>query len=196
MKPTVPRGKGFIAIVPSVVVVCIFLLPVAECAAWGITGSHESSLPNDPGEFNGIRWGQPLGGLKGMKLGSYDPRNPAELYYAREGDTLQMGDIKLAYVRYGFWKGLHSSRLFGVEGLSRWEALKAACFQNFEFWHKPDWRIERYYWVGDESAMTLGYDEVTSQGELYIYSKTIYERQLAQERRTTGGIPHSRFWLD
>jgi len=194
MKPTIPRRTGLVTIIAAVLAISVFFLPAAGCAAWSLIGSGGNFLPNDPGQFNGLRWGQYLGELKGMRLTSYDPRNPAELYYANDGDVLQMGDVKLAYVRYGFWRGIYSSLVFGVEGLGNWEALKAMCFERFEFWHKPDWRVERYYWVGDQSAMTLDYNEVTYQGELYIYSKTIYERQLAQ-RKPTGGIPHNRFWL-
>ena len=112
-----------------------------------------------------------------------------------QGDILQMGDAKLEYVRYGFWKGLYSSVLFGTRGVKNWEALRSICFENFEPWHQPDWRVERYYWVGNHSAMTLEYNKTLDQGDFIVYSKTIYERQLAQERQEAGPRPINRFRL-
>lgn len=107
-----------------------------------------------------------------------------------------MGDAKLEYVQYGFWKGIYSSVAFGFRGTENWEAVKSICFDNFERWHKPKRFIELYYWVGKHSAMTLEYNEIRSEGQLYVYSKTIYERQLARARGDGAGPRSDRgFWL-
>ena len=162
----------------------LFLSPVAGWAS--ILGSSERSLPDDPGRFNGMWWGQSLGELKDMRFVSPDPVNSGELYYVRPGDVLQLGDAQLEYVQYGFWKGIYSSVAYGIRGVENWEALKRTCFENFRSWHKPNRYVETYYWVGRHSAMTLQYNEVMSEGQLYVYSKVIYERQLARERQGAG----------
>jgi hypothetical protein len=176
--------RGLLMIILMLTTIGVFLAPVVGRA--GILGSSERSLPDDPGRFNGMWWGQSLGELKDMRLVSADPVNSGELYYVRPDDILQLGDAKLEYVQYGFWKGIYSSVAFGIRGVKNWEALKSICFENFGRWHKPDWRVERYYWVGRHSAMTLQYDQAMSEGQLYVYSKTIYERQLARERQGAG----------
>ncbi len=171
---------------------CLFL-PAAGSAS--VLSFGENALPDDPGRFNGIWWGQALSELKGMRYVSPDPTNSGELFYFRPGDVLQMGDVKLEYVQYGFWKGLYSSLAFGVKGEENWEALKRICFGNYNGWHRPDWRVEKFQWVGKHSAMTLQYDEVLSEGQLYVYSKTIYERQLVEARRKGAGPQsHKSFW--
>ena len=172
-------------LIPMIIMVMLCFVP---------SGALSQEFLPDEGSFNGLRWGQYLGELKGMKFSAYDRRYPGELYYTHEGDPLQMAHVKLAYVQYGFWKGIFSSLVFGTEGRGNWEGLKDICFQNYGYWHRPDWRIERYYWVGTQSAMTLEYDEVTSMGELYVYSKDIYERELAQKQALTGARLN-RFWL-
>ena len=96
--------------------------------------------------------------------------------------------------------GMGSGKVFThrslcTRGVKNWEALRGICFENFEPWHQPDWRVERYYWVGNHSAMTLAYNKTLDQGQLIVYSKTIYERQLAQERQDSGPRPINRFRL-
>lgn len=193
MKRMTGGRRGLLMIIPMITLIAVFLLPFAGRAF--ILSCPENSLPDDPGRFNGIWWGQYLGELKDMRLASYDPANPGELYYVRQGDVLQMGNAKLEYVQYGFWRGIYSSVAFGTKGVGNWEALKTVCFENFERWHKPDRRVERYYWVGKHSAMTLAYDEGLSQGQLYVYSKTIYERQLGRARQAAGPRLNKGFWL-
>ncbi len=188
MKRMISCGRGLL----MVMVISIFLLPAA---GWAFVLSPENSLQDDPGKFNGMWWGQLLEEVKGMRLASHGPTNSGELYYIRQGDILQMGDAKLEYVQYGFWKGIYSSVAFGTKGAENWEALRNICFESFEDWHKPDMRVERYYWVGKHSAMTLEYDEALSTGQLYVYSKVIYERQLAQKRQGAGSRLNKRFWL-
>ena len=204
MKRMFPREKGLPAIVPIIastsmliaIVMSVFFLPTPAWSDCNILTCNEYSLPDDPGNFNGMWWGQYLGELKNMQLVSYEPSQYGEFYYTRQGDVLQIGDAKLEYVQYGFWKGLYSSFAFGTTGVRNWEALRNIVFENFGRWHKPDWRVWRYEWVGRNSAMSLAFDEATEEGQLYVYSKVIYERQLAEQRWATGGKkPYKRFWL-
>jgi len=205
MKRVFPCRRGLPAIIriivstiiSVVIVLSIFFAPTPVWSACStIFTCGEYALPDDPGKFNGMYWGQYLGELKNMRLANYEPSRYGEFYYTRQGDDLQMADVKLAYVQYGFWKGLYSSLAFGTTGVRNWEALRDICFANFGPWHKPDWRTVRYEWVGKNSAMSLRYDEATEEGQLYVYSKVIYERQLAQSRWATGGEkPQRRFWL-
>ena len=178
MKRMIRCGRISLTVIPMVMVMSIFLLPSAGWTVCSIFSCPEDSLPDDPGKFNGLYWGQYLGELKDMRLAGYDPTSAGEVYYVNQGDILQLGDAELEYVRYGFWRRIYSSVLFGTRGAQNWEALKNICFENFRPWHKPDWRIERYYWYGKHSAMTLEYNETLYRGQLYVYSKTIYERQL------------------
>ena len=189
MKRTISGKGGLLMIAVMIMVIAVSLHPVA-----GWAGSPENSLPGDPGKFNGIWWGQYLGELKDMRFASYDSKNSGELYYVRPGDVLELGDVKLEYVLYGFWKGIYSSFVFGVKGSGDWKGLKRICFENFESWHQPDRYVERYYWVGNHSAMTLEYNEAEDVGQLYVYSKTIYERQLAKERAWAGPQLRKGFW--
>jgi len=193
MERTMSDRRGLLMIILMLMTIGVFLSPVAGRA--GIPGSSERSLPDDPGRFNGLWWGQSLAELKEMRFVSPDPVKSGELYYVWPRDVLQLGDAKLEYVQYGFWKGVYSSVAFGIRGVENWEALKSICFENFERWHKPNRYVDRYYWVGKHSAMTLRYDEVLAEGQLYVYSKVIYERQLARERQGTGRRSGGGFWL-
>ena len=192
MKRMTSGRRALLTIILMIAVIAVFLLPVA---GWAFILSPENSLPNDPGKFNGMWWGQLLDEVKGMRLASYGATNSGELYYVRQGDVLQMGDAKLEYVQYGFWKGIYSSVAFGTKGAENWEALRNICFGNFEDWHKPNTYVEKYYWVGKHSAMTLEYNEAESTGQLYVYSKVIYERQLAQKQQGAGSRSGKGFWL-
>ena len=187
MKRKIMGGGGFLMIV----VMVALLVPLN---GWAIFGCQERCLPDDPGKFRGIWWGQYLGALKDMKLVNADRANAGEFYYVRRDDPLTFGDAKLEYVQYGFWRNLYSSVAFGTNGLQNWEALRRICFENFQRWQQPDKYVEKYYWTGRHSAMTLQYNEATGLGQLYVYSKVIYERQLALAR-STGSAPISRgFW--
>ena len=194
MRRMMRRGIVLLMTIPMIAVMALSFLPVAGQAFMPI--GPENLLPDDHGRFNGLWWGQHLGEFKDMRFAGYDSANAGEVYYFREGDLLQMGDAKLEYVRYGFWKDAYSSLVIGTRGVANWEALKRICFENFERWHKPDWRVERYIWVDEESAMTLEYNEALYQGRLFVYSKAIYERQLARAGgEKTGRQSNKIFWL-
>jgi len=204
MKRMIACRRGLPAVVPTIVstvvsvaiAMSVFFLPASGWSACTIFSCGEYALPDDPGKFNGMWWGQYLGELKDMRLASLEPSQYGELYYTRQGDVLQMADVKLDYVQYGFWKGLYSSVAFGTKGVRNWEALRNISFGNFGPWYQPDSRVERYEWVGRNSAMSLWYDFPMGEAQLYVYSKVIYERQLAQARWATGGKkPYQRFWL-
>ncbi|MBP1729632.1 MAG: hypothetical protein H6Q55_61 [Deltaproteobacteria bacterium] len=144
---------------------------------------YDGCFQNDPGNFRGMWWGQSLAEVKGMKYVASDPINVGESYYVKQGDTLELNGVKLEYVQYGFWKGLYSSVAYGTKGEKNWYALQQACFDNFSRWYQPDKAQQKYYWTGTHSAMTLEYSEATEAAQLYVYSKTIYERQLAATRK-------------
>jgi hypothetical protein len=192
MERTMSDRRGLLMIILMLTAIGVFFLPAAGRTS--ILGFGENSLPDDPGRFNGIYWGQSLGELKEMRFVSPDPARSGELYYVRPGDVLRLGDAKLDYVQYGFWEGIYSSFAYGIRGVENWEALKRICFENFERWHKPNRYVERYYWVGKHSAMTLQYSEILSVGQLYVYSKTIYERQLARAQQGAGPRSGKGFW--
>ncbi len=115
MRQTVQKRRDLLAITPVIIVVSLFIMAADVWGDCGIFGCPEEALQAEPGEFNGLRWGQPLGDLKGMKFTAYDAYNPGELYYTREGDLLQLGDAKLQYVQYGFWRGMYSSLVAGTK---------------------------------------------------------------------------------
>ena len=190
MKRRALTGKGFLA----ALLMSGFLIAVASLAQAVIPVPHttlpfsciDGCLQDDPGKFRGMWWGQYLGELKGMRFVSSDPKNLGELYYVKQGDTLELSGVKLEYVQYGFWQGLFSSVAYGTQGEKSWLGLRQACFDNFGRWYQPDKAQEKYYWTGRHSAMVLEYNFATESGQLYVYSKTIYERQLVAARK--GGL--------
>ena len=179
-------------IIPMIVLLALFLLPVVGSTS--VLGSSQGCLSDDPSRCNGMWWGQYLGELKQMRFVGSDPTNIGELFYVSQGDVLELGDAKLDYVQYGFWREIYSSILFGTKGVSNWEALRSICFANLEGWHKPYRYIEKYYWVGKHTAMTLEYNETQSDGRLLVYSKTIHERRLASEGKGSQSRSSGRFW--
>ncbi len=172
-------------------VIAVLLLP---SHGWAIFGCQLPCLSDDPGNFRGMYWGHHLSVAPDMKLVGSGRNDFGEVYYVRSADALTFGDAKLAYVQYGFWRDIYSSVTFGTDGVRNWRALKGACFDNFQPWHQPDYRVETYYWVGRHSAMTLQYDGATRIGTLYIYSKAIYERQLAWARSAGLATESRSFW--
>lgn len=175
----------------------LLVLSFMACMAWALPVCAELPMPHtiipfqcwggchqdDPGNYRGMYWGQSLAELKDMKYVASDPVNAGESYYVRQGDALELNGVKLEYVQYGFWKGLYSSVAYGTQGPKNWYALQEVCFDNFGRWYQPNKTLQKYYWTGTHSAMVLEYNEAQEAGQLYIYSKTIYDRQLAATRQ-------------
>jgi hypothetical protein len=167
-------GQAHLLTIIAVIAAC---LGPATGSAFILT-CGETCLPDDPGNFGGMYWGQYLGELKGMTLVSTDPK-AGESYYVRRDDVLELDRVKLEYVQYGFWQDMYSSIAFGTSGAKNWQRLKEICFRDYGPWRKSGRYPEKYLWVGRHSAMTLEYHPTYTTAQLYIYSKVIYERQLA-----------------
>lgn len=69
--------------------------------------SVEDIRKRGPIGFRGLRFGRELAGIGGL-VPAY--REGAAAYYRRPGDAMELGDIKLTDLLYGFWQG----RLFAV----------------------------------------------------------------------------------
>lgn len=74
-----------------------------------------------PDDFRGIRWGDPVSGLKGMA--AVDDAVPVR-YYLRAGDPLSLGDAALKQLFYGFYRDQFYSVLIVFEGKDNFEKVR------------------------------------------------------------------------
>lgn len=85
--------------------------------------SAEDIRTRGPIGFRGLRFGRELSGIPGL-VPAY--REGAAVYYRRQGERLELGEMRLSEILYGFWQG----RLFAVVmrsgEASDFEALRRA----------------------------------------------------------------------
>jgi hypothetical protein len=167
--------------------------------ALGIISDPAYAFKNEPDGFRGIQWGADLSAIKGMKhIGSL-PQHGGVKIYAREDDALQIGKATLESIEYASWQGKFLGVFIKTFFFSDWEALKAACFENFGRGDKPKVYNDEYFWKGDKATINLVVNEGGIGGTLYILSTELtlqqeaYGKSKKGEKQKTTDVPKSGF---
>jgi len=173
---------------------CIFLV--------GCASTQHSKPRSEIDGFRGIKWGTEVETLEGMeKLGRDKSSNPDIVWYARKGEKLTFGNVKVENIFYSFWMGSFESVWIDFKGDENFEVLKRELFERFG--KVPESRelmkrmekeplMERskmrygeeefYFWEGKQTEMWLSYSKKRQKGDLSINSKKISEERRAYEK--------------
>jgi hypothetical protein len=124
----------------------------------------------EPEGFRNIQWGQDLPSLKTLGCIEEDPRYGGIEICINVGDDLTIGSATLERVEYRFWRSKFYSARAITEGYSNFLALKEAAFERFGAGYRPNPSIERYFWIGNRTNISLDYDEMVGVGGLFMSS--------------------------
>ena len=124
----------------------------------------------EPEGFGYIKWRTELPSLKTLEYIGEDPSYVGIGIYIKVGDDLTIGGATLRRVEYRFWRSKFCSAYAVTEGYSDFAVLKEAVFERFGEGYKPNPSIERYFWIGNRTNITLDYDEMTGVSGLLMRS--------------------------
>ena len=170
----------------------------------GCFASARSSKPrSDPDGFRGIKWGTEISTLKDLENVKQDKSSDSDLvWYRRKGDTLTIGEAKLANIFYSFWMGNFESVWIDFEGEQNFDVLKKELFEQFGkplvsegsmrkmgIWEGREREGTFYAWWGKNTETWLSFLKDLHKGTLTINSIRIreerkdYEKQNEKEKR-------------
>ncbi len=148
--------------------------------------THQSSAfkpGSEPDGFRGIKWGTDISTLKDMALVMIIDNETKR--YKRNGDVLRMGEVKLDYIGYEFWKGMLYLVDIGFEGAENWNNLRSRMFATFGKGQSQSEEKEqpsaRYRWEGEKTTIIMIYN--ASMGGGLTISSTEITNQKAKEEK-------------
>jgi len=162
MKPSHVRQLGVLGLCLATVLVCTFF----GC------GSPAASQPDD---FRGIKWGAEVSSVSGLNQIA-DEGNLA--LYEKSGDLLQMDEVRLEQVVYGFYKNRFYMGMvyFPAAGFKR---IEETLTRQLGQPAKPDNTPSKLIWDGDSVSVLLTLGESSDQGRLvYIFKPIQLEVEL------------------
>ena len=169
-----------------------FIILIAFWSAtltWGLVNaqsgreSPEFKPGSEPDGFRGIKWGTDITKLKDltpvMTIDNFTKR------YKRDRDSLRMGEVKLSYIHYEFWKGIFYLVDIGFEGAENWNNLRSRMFATFgkgqSQSEEENQLSARYRWAGEKTTIIMIYD--TGMGGGLTISSTEITNQKAKEEK-------------
>jgi hypothetical protein len=144
-----------------------------------------SAFQNEPDGFRGVTWSAPFGTVStemSLKENAGDNK-----YYLRKNDKLEIGGASLATIAYGFWRGKFDSVYIKTEGIANQQALIEAFKAQFGQPSKPNRFMDRYYWFGAITTISLDCNSVTSDCVSFISSTEVRKEQGAEEKNKAKG---------
>jgi len=147
---------------------------------------------SEPDGFRGIKWGQDISTVPGLKYLETDKASGGVQRYARERDELRVGGAELETINYDFWRGKFSGVWIDTKGSANSYGLEDAVFEKFGKGYQSNEYIEKYSWFGETTRMMLEYNEISENGRLYMWAKVIndqreaYDKQKAKEGAERG----------
>jgi hypothetical protein len=132
----------------------------------------------DTDGFRGLKWGTDFETVKNdMNYAGTDRNNEGTKIYTKKDDELRIGGAKLEGIEYYFWQDKFSSVYIKFKGDSNFSALKNAAFEKFGPGKKTSRFMEDYMWPGEITGMGLKYDQIGSEGMLYMFSLEINKQK-------------------
>ena len=162
MKPSHVRQLGVLGLCLATVLVCTFF----GCC---------SPAASQPDDFRGIKWGAEVSSVSGLNQIA-DEGNLA--LYEKSGDLLQMDEVRLEQVVYGFYKNRFYMGMvyFPAAGFKRIEEMLTRQLGQPA---KPDNTPSKLIWDGDSVSVLLTLGESSDQGRLvYIFKPIQLEVEL------------------
>jgi len=134
-----------------------------------------SPAASEPESFRGIKWGAEAATVPGL---SQIANEGNLILYEKNGDLLQMGEVKLDQVVYGFYKSRFYMGMiyFPSAGFSRIEGILT---REIGKPTKQDNTPSKLIWDGDNVSVLLTLGERSEQGRLvYLYKPIQLEVEL------------------
>ncbi len=123
-------------------------------------GSAEFRPGSEPDGLRDIKWGAEISALKEMVLVMAIDNDVKR--YARKTDMLKIGEAKLDYIEYEFWKGKFYLVDMGFQGTENWNNVRKEVFAMFgkgqSMSEKGEKLPETYRWEGEKTTIIMIYD--------------------------------------
>jgi len=162
MKPPRIRRLGVSGLCLAAVLVCTFF----GCG---------SPAASEPDGFRGIKWGAQVSSVSGLSQIASDGDL---LLYEKNDDQLQMGEVRLEQVIYGFYKSRFYMGMvyFPAVGFKRIEEMMTRQLGQPA---KPDNTPSKLIWDSDNVSVLLTLGDGSEQGRLvYLYKPIQLEVEL------------------
>jgi hypothetical protein len=126
-----------------------------------------ASEVREPEDFRGIKWGEHINNIPGMK--KISTQNNIDIY-KKENDKLQINGARVKSIEYYF----NMNRFMGVyitfKGINNFNILKKFMFNTYGPGKKRDYFLNNYVWLTKSLLIKLNYTARTNSGFiLYCY---------------------------
>jgi len=140
---------------------------------------------SEPNGFRGIKWGTSLSSLPDMTFTGNSSDDGNFKAYIKKGDNMHIGNAKLKFLLYLFWKGKFYGVGIGTSGFINWNGLKDAVFEKFGKGYQSNKFIKSYVWYGKKTDMTLDYNEISEEANFGMWSYIINKEKDKWEHEKT-----------
>ena len=152
-------------------------LCLAAFGAYAVLGcsSSASSESNEPDNFRGIKWGEEFSSVSSLNQIAGEG---GLFLYEKSNDQLQMGEVRLEQIIYGFYKSRFYMGMiyFPSVGFKRIEEMMTRQLGQPA---KPDNTPSKLIWDSDNVSVLLTLGDKSDQGRLvYIYKPIQLEVEL------------------
>lgn len=134
--------------------------------------------PSEPEGFRGVYWGTPFGSVAGLTE-TRRIENKNIVYYAREGDRMEVGSVPVESIEYGFYGERFFAVTIKTKDYKTFSMLKVSCTNMFGIGTVINPNSDLYVWAGMVAIVRLRYDRDKTGGVLTMTSTEMY-RQMQQ----------------
>lgn len=129
------------------------------------------AFQNEPDGFRGIKWETPISdNANEMTLAEGDG---LQKFYKRKNDKMTIGDAKLTDVHYVYWSNKFSGAMLRSKGTIEKSAMILAMQTTFGEGQKPNQYMDKYYWTGATTSISLTCNSLNSDCTVFIRSVKI-----------------------
>lgn len=140
------------------------------------------AFDNEPDGFRGITWGTELAANASEM--SLTEESGIKKFYMRKGDKLTIGDAKLTDVGYYYWNDKFAGAMMRTKGISDETALILALKTTFGEGSKPNRYLDKYYWYGATTTISLNCNSVSHDCMAFIRSTQITQEAADHEKNS------------
>jgi len=161
--------------IPYLALAVILMLAIPRADA----GSFRLSADQEPDGFRGIKWGEDLSQVEGMKqIG----KSAGSGVYTKAGDELSMGGAELDKILYYTINNkFYAVRIYLKEGKSNWEALRADVVKKYgEGYEQGE---GNYLYIGKDAGLNLRCNKNAGEYNLSIFSKGLARDAKAKSKQ-------------
>ncbi len=149
----------------------LLLAAVLVCTVFGCG----SPAAGEPDGFRGIKWGADVSSVSGLSQIAADGNL---LLYEKRDDRLQMGEVTLQQVIYGFYKGRFYMGMVYFPAVD-FKRIEEMVTRQLGQPANPDNTPSKLIWDSDNVSVLLTLGDTTDQGRLvYLYKPIQLEVEL------------------